>query len=186
MTRSTRCLALLLLCLSAPTPSRAQASRGLNALGYGAVGAAVGVAATANASCEGSGFICIPPETVLATIGGGLVGTILGSRLASGANAAVDEGRPLSSAHVAGITVGTLLGGATLGAIVSIPFISPDGEGTIFGSDEQTLGILMAAGAALGASHLWRHWGELTGGGLAVRPGIMPDGQPGVAARLRL
>ena len=168
----------------AATPSRSQSSRFLTGLGYSIPGGAVGLAATANATCTGPGFICIPGEMVVATLGGAILGMTIGSKLSSTANRAVGEGRPVGGAHLTALSVGTVLGGATLGLIASAVMINGDGAGTLLGSDEQTARLFALAGATFGVLHLRRNWGRLTGTSVELQPTVFRSGQPGVVARL--
>ncbi len=182
--RRVAALALTLAVLF-PAAASPQSSRFLNALGYGITGGSLGLAATANATCTGE-FICIPGEMVAATLGGTVLGLVLGSRVASGANRAVAEGRPVSGGRLAALGFGTVVGGATLGLLVGAVLTNPSGEGTILGTDEQTLSILALAGGTLGVLQLRRNWGRLTGGGvLDVSPLATVHGRPGVVVRAR-
>ena len=176
----------------APGSVRAQSSRVLNALGYGMLMGSLGLAATANATCEGADFICIPPQTVAATLGGAALGLALGARMSTAANRAVAEGRRVQGAHLAGLSVGTVLGGATLGLVAGALLVNPTGEGTILGSDEQTLTLLALAGGTLGVLHLRRSWPRLTGATGApdptlfdVNPVALVHGRLGMTARIR-
>ncbi len=187
--RQAAALALMLVARS-PENAQSQTSGFLNGIGYGFAGGAFGLAATANATCQGSDFICIPGEMVVATLGGGLLGIILGSTVSSRANRTVAEGRPLGGGHLAAVTVGTVLGGATLGLIVGGVLTNPDGEGTIFGSDQQTLTIMALAGGTLGFLGLRRNWNRLTGVGgrpllLEAEPLALVHGRPGLVLHAR-
>lgn len=185
MRRSIRRVALLAAILVlVPSDAYPQSSRLLNALGYGFTGGSLGLAATANATCTGE-FICIPGEMVAATLGGTVLGLILGANAASTANRAVAEGRPVGAGRLAALSFGTVVGGATLGLLAGAVLTNPSGEGTILGSDEQTLTILALAGGTIGFLQLRRNWSRLTGTGLEVNPVAVVHGRPGVVLRLR-
>jgi len=175
---------VLLALLLTPLASAGQASIFLNSVGYGVAGATLGALVTANASCEGE-FICIPTIAVLSTLGGAALGAAIGGKAAASANRDVAEGRIVGSGHLAAVTVGTVLGGATVGAVASALLINPEGEGTLLGSDGQTFTILTLAGTGLAVLNLRRTWGRLTGVQVEARPAIVGDGQPGVVARIR-
>ncbi len=186
MSRVSRSPASILLCLAlalVPRPGAAQASVFLNAVGYGVSGATFGALATSNATCEGD-FICIPTVTVFATLGGGVLGSIIGGAAASKANRQVAEGHAVGSGRLGAISVGTVLGGAMVGLIASSVLIKPEGAGTILGSDEQTAAIFAIAGAGLAVLQLHRNWGRLTGAEVEARPAIV-EGRPGVVAHIR-
>lgn len=176
-------LALLHLVLAAPV--EAQAPRFLNILGYGAVGGAAGALATVGAECSGSGFICIPAEFVVATIGGSLVGMIAGNALASSANRAVDEDSRPGSGTLAALSLGSALGGAAVGVLFGGLLIDGEGSGTFLGSDEHTLLITGLAGATLGIVQIARRWGALTGHSVEVRPVLDPAGRTGLNLTVR-
>lgn len=177
--------ALAVMLVFAPADAYPQSSRFLNALGYGIVGGSLGLAATANATCTGE-FICIPGEMVAATLGGTVLGLVLGANVASTANRTVAEGRPVSGGRLAALSFGTVVGGATLGLLVGAVLTNPSGEGTILGSDEQTLSILALAGGTLGVLQLRRNWGRLTGAvAVEVNPLATVHGRPGVVVRAR-
>lgn len=185
MSRTHRFVApVFVALLLAPLPSAGQASVLLNSLGYGVAGATLGALATANASCEGE-FICIPTVTVFSTLGGAALGATLGAKSAKSANRDVAQGRTVGSGHLAAVAIGTVLGGATVGAVASAVLINPDGPGTILGSDEQTFAILTLTGAGLAVLHLRKTWGRLTGAQVDARPAIVGDGQPGIVAHIR-
>ena len=182
--RVSRCFVpVLALSLCAPLQTGAQASRVLTGVGYGALGMAAGIAATSGSTCEG--FVCIPDEMVVAALIGGGIGTFLGAGAAASANRAVGEGRPVGGGRVAAIAVGTVLGGATLGALASSLLINGEGSGTFLGSDERTVTLFMLAGTALAGLQLRRNWGRLTGR-VDVQPILTMDGRAGLATRVRL
>ncbi len=166
-----------------PAPARSQSLGFLSGLGYATAGGAIGVAATANATCEG--FLCIPDAMVAAMLAGVIGGAITGAAINSSAQRKIDSGKPLGGGHLAALSVGTVLGGATLGAIASGLIVNSDGSGTFLGSDERTFAIMTAAGAGLGVIILRKHWGRLTGRGVQARPAILNGGRPGVVASIR-
>ena len=76
-------------------------------------------------------------------------------------------------------------GYGALGAAMSFPLINGEGSGTFVGSDEQTVTVLAVPGSGLGALHVGRRWGELTGTRFEIRPTTLDSGRLGVVARLR-
>ena len=175
----------LTLSLLTPLHAEAQASRFLTGIGYGVVGMAAGVAATSGATCDTSSFVCIPGEVIFGALIGGGLGTVLGARTASSANRAVAQGRPVGAGRVGVIAVGTVLGGATLGALASSLLINGEGAGTPLGSDEHTVRVFMLAGATLGVLQLRGSWDSLTGR-VEVTPVVTLDRRVGMVTRVRL
>ena len=178
-----RVFVLVLLALATPARAQSQVTL-LNATGYGSLGFATGLALTAGAEC--SGFVCVPPEMVIASLAGGLTGIIVGAKIARRAEREMEAGEPVS--HLGALSVGTVLGGGVLGLVAGGILIGETGdqfgEGTLFGSDEQTITIFGLAGAGLGVLLLRSRWGDMTGGTLEVRPAIV-GGEAGVTARIR-
>jgi len=82
------------------------------------------------------------------------------------------------------MSVGTVLGGAALGALAGALLVNPSGTGTFLGSDEQTLVLLTTVGAGFGVFCLRRHWNELTGESVEVRPDVLRGGRPGVVVSI--
>ncbi len=182
--RRTASLVATLL-MVATQPVQAQSSRALNALGYGVTGGMAGALVTADAACDGPGFICIPTVAVAATLGGLVLGAVIGGTISERANRTVAAGRPLGGGHLGALSLGTVLGGATVGLVLGGLLINPTGEGTLLGTDEQTITILALAGATLGVLHLRRNWGRLTGTSIEVQPALFTNARPGVVARFR-
>lgn len=186
MSRTLRIPLLLALAagLCLPVRSAAQASTAFNALGYGSLGAAAGVLATAGASCDGPGFICIPNAMVFATIGGLVAGVTVGAMTASSANDNVAEGRPVGSGHRLAVTIGAGLGGAVTGALASALLINGEGSGTFLGSDEQTVAILASAGAIFAVVRQNRSWNRAVRA-IDFQPLVTLDGQAGLSGTIR-
>lgn len=176
---------LVLALWALPRTVEAQAPRFLNIVGFGAVGGGVGALATSGAECSGTGFICIPAEFVMATIGGAVAGMLVGNSVASSANRTVGEGRSPGTASLTALSVGSALGGAALGALAGGMLVNDDGTGTFLGSDEQTIVITGLAGAALGILQLSRRWEALTGHAVEVRPTVAGGGRAGVNLTVR-
>ena len=170
MKRPTRYIGALVLALATATPAEAQLTL-LNAAGYGAAGATAGVVATSGIDCSGSGFICIPGEMVVATIGGLLAGVVIGANLGGNASASLERGEAVD--HLGPVVVGTVLGGATIGMMVG---------SAVAKSDEPA--VFAFAGAALAALYLGSRWDEMTGAAFEVRPALV-GGDAGLAARIR-
>jgi hypothetical protein len=187
MQRSIRSAAALTLLVTALSPADAdsQSSRFLNAVGYGFTGGSLGLAATLGVSCPDGGIVCVPGEMVAATLGGTVLGLILGWNVASTANRMVAEGRPVGGGRLAALSFGTVVGGAALGLLAGGLLINPEGAGTALGSDEQTLSILAFAGGTPGFLQLVRNWSRLTGSAVVqVNPLVTVHGRPGVVLRL--
>lgn len=160
------------LCASAPVSSQSWSR--INTTGYGVAGAALGLAATAHVEC--TGFLCIPVETVAATLGGAVLGAIGGHILGSTADRAVEAGRPLSRLHLVGVGLGTILGGAAMGG--SLAILVSDGDPSFV--------PMMTIGAAAGSVLLWQRWDELRGSPVEVTPIVTGEGQFGLSARIPL
>ena len=174
---------VLILTLALAAPGNAQLGT-LNAIGYGAAGATLGLLATSGAECTSSWWeICIPTEMAIAGLGGLAAGMILGGKLGGSAEASVERGEPVNNLWA--VTTGAALGGALLGVVVGLWLLDSDpGSGTILGSDEQTTAILAVGGAGLATLYLWSRWDELTGKTLEVMPAIV-GGEAGLTARIR-
>ncbi|HKY98974.1 MAG TPA: hypothetical protein VJL35_14030 [Gemmatimonadaceae bacterium] len=155
------CLSLALFATAAISPESIQAQQPLtqpsrawivaDALGYGTlgfvVGGAVGIAATSGSDC---GFgPCM--GAVLMALGGGILGSTGGAMLGVNARKAVAEGRGITRGHQAAMELGGIVGGLTLGALISSTMINGEGSGTPLGSDEMTFWSLTGAGAVAGA-----------------------------------
>jgi hypothetical protein len=74
---------------------------------------------------------------------------------------------------------GMALAGSTIGALVSIPLIEGEGEGTFLGSDEKTFTILVLGGTALGSLFAWMNRDELPSLSLQVAPALVGEGRYG-------
>ena len=155
------CLSLALFATAAISPDGIQAQQPLippsrawivaDALGYGSLGfiagGAVGIIATSGRDC---GFgPCM--EAALTALGGGILGSVGGAMLGVNARAAAAEGRGITRGHQAAMELGGIVGGLTLGALISSTMINGDGPGTPLGSDEMTFWSLAGAGAVAGA-----------------------------------
>lgn len=180
--RSTRagCSLFLILLLGVSIPATAQsngtsgssdgAKWGLiDGLGYGGLGFGLGVAATWNMESNHFG----PPGEALVIIGASTVaGTILGAVVGSRAQRTITAGRSLEGPHRIAVIGGAVTAGGTLGALASIPLIEGQGEGTVFGSDEQTFTLLGLAGGVLGALYVWKHRNEFSSRNVSLTPVI--------------
>ncbi len=178
-------IAILALMAARPPAASAQSWAVLDGLGYGAAGAGLGLLAGWEADC--SDYVCM--ETMGLTLGGlaagGLIGAVMGGR----ADRLVERGGPLGGSHRAGVAAGAVLAGAAMGGVASFLLINGEGSGTFLGSDEQTFSGLVLAGAAAGVLIAGSRWDELTGAAgsrMAVRPGVLRGGRPGLVARWRL
>ena len=151
-----------------PMPSRGWIVA--DALGYGTLGFVVGAATGAVlTSGEDCGFgPCAEP--VLMALGGGLLGMAGGGALGINARRSAAAGVPISSGHSAAMKIGGALGGATLGALISLTMINGDGSGTRIGSDEATFFSLTGAGLVTGIWFVGSHGRELDR--LTVTPSV--------------
>lgn len=166
---------------ASPTPDGGVKWSLYDAVGYGALGFGLGLAATWD--MEGSGFG--PPGAAVAIVGattaaGIVAGAVIGNR----AQRAVAEGRRVDGAHRAAVIGGVVLAGGTLGALAAVPLINSEGEGTALGSDEQTFALLALAGGALGSLYAWKHSDELSSRSIGVAPAVSESA--GYGLRLRM
>ena len=154
------CLSLALFATAETSPETIKARQPLiqpsrtwivaDALGYGALGfmagGAVGIIATSGRDC---GFgPCM--GAVLTALGGGILGSAGGAILGVNAREAAAEGRGITRGPQAAMELGAVVGGLTLGALISSTMINGDGPGTPLGSDEMTFWSLTGAGAVAG------------------------------------
>lgn len=185
----TRVGAVALMAISTTflTSSTAEAQNWafINSLGYGALGMGTGILVTHEADCTGGGFVCIPGELVVGTLGGLAIGGVTGAIIGRRANDAVGSGEPLSPSHRAAVTLGTASAGAMLGMAAAAILINPEGEGTFLGSDETTATLFSLVGAGSGLYYVGSRWDQLTGDAVRFRPALLEEGRPGVVARLR-
>ncbi len=151
----------------------------VDALGYGGAGAALGVAANWNRSLDdlGTGIV------VTGALAG--AGVALGAYVGSRADRALDRGEPLGAGHRGAVVGGSVMAGATLGALGSAAFINSEGEGTPFGSDESTFALFAAGGAALGGLFAWWRRDDLRPRPPPVAPYLDVEGRPGVRLSVR-
>jgi hypothetical protein len=152
-----------------------------DAIGYGGLGLALGLPAFLG--MEGEDFGPHPVALVIVgvtTLGGVLGGAALGSR----ARRRVAEGREVSRAHRAAALGGVVLAGGMAGALATVPLIMGEGEGTPFGSDEQTITLFVLSGVALGSVFAWKNRGELQGRPLTAYPMASAARGPGLGMRL--
>ncbi len=150
-------------------------------LGFGGVGFGAGLVAGVAMSADHFG----PTDGALVTIAAGTVaGSAIGAVIGFRGARRLAFGEPLSNAHRTAIAVGTVLGGTTLGALASVPFIANEQAGTPLGSDEQTFLLLAGAGTALGAVIVTSGWNQLGAHRLSLSPVVTPRGRWGFTARL--
>ena len=181
-------LALVLVPVARADAQTESATRGgppwgiFDAIGFGGLGFGLGV--IAGLGMEGDDFG--PSDGALVLIGAGTVAGILGgAMIGNRARRARALGQPISAGHRTAVAAGVILAGATLGAIAAVPLINPEGEGTPLGSDEQTFGLLVGAGAALGILYLTAQWDHLDSSAVDVAPAVR-DGGYGLIVRVRL
>lgn len=183
----------------------------LDAVGYGGLGFGLGL--LANLGLEDSGVGPVqPPEpphtlrdpsplgygfpdltltsfgpdgTTLAVIAATTVaGTVAGALIGHRAQRIIAEGGHVSGIHRAAVLGGAIMAGGTVGALISIPLIAPEGENTRLGSDEQTFAFLVGSGAALGALLVLRYRHELGSRKIAVTP--VPPGRSGYGLQIHV
>lgn len=182
----TLSLAMALSIAIAPVRAQAQSWASVNAVGYGSGATALWLT---TADCEG--FECLVAPIFIAPIvfsGGALVGAIVGHS----ADRSVESGEALHPVHLSAVSVGTVLAGATLGAVAAGVLLNASAHSpprTFLGGRGQTLAILAAAGAGVGIGHLIGRWAELRGERGEVRFGLEPlvseRGAVGAALRFR-
>lgn len=196
MTTTNRVRARVLSCavalaLTAASPVRAQQGDAapptdppwalLNVVGYGGLGLGLGILAGARMPGNDPG----PSGAALFTMAGmTIAGAWAGSVIGTGGARTLAEGRALGPAHRLAAVGGLILAGATLGALVSVPFIAPRGEETPLGSDETTFGLLAGGGAALGAFYATKQWGHIGARRLRVTPSVREGGQYSLGVRV--
>lgn len=164
--------------------AQSKVSRGwivADAAGYGALGLAVGFGAgiMTNDTCPFGSCTSI----VIGGLTGALVGTMGGAKIAVSARDAVARGEPLGSGHRSAVTLGAVLGGATLGALGSSLMINGNGSGTPIGSDERTFALLTVTGLFGGAYFVARHSHELDPPRMNVMP-VVGKGRVGLSTRM--
>ena len=153
----------------------------LDAAGYGGVGFIVGAAAglAMSPSCpfgNCSGLL-------IGVLGGTAAGLAGGAAIGNHARQAIANGQPLSAGHRSAVLLGTVLGGATLGALSSALLINGNGAGTPLGTDEATFGMLTGGGTALGLAMAIMNSHELDSRRMSVRPSV-GKGSYGLSAKL--
>lgn len=166
---------MLLLMLLGPVRAQGQSWALVDGLGYGAAGTGVGAMGAWNLDYD-EGFAVIALATGAGIAVGALVGHAADTRLARG------EG--LGGGHKAAVVAGSVLAGATLGALASAALINGEGEDTFLGSDETTFTTLTLAGTALGAAVTWWRRDALRPRGVSVSPAVSPDGGAGLRVRV--
>lgn len=153
----------------------------LDAIGYGGLGFGTGLLA----AWDMEGTDLGPPGEALALIGGAtLAGTFGGWIMGDRAEDAIALGHELRSAHRAAAIAGVVLAGATAGALASIPFVSSGGAGTPFGSDEETVALLVGAGAVLGSLYAWMRRDEGTDRRFRIVPALLEPNRYGLRVRV--
>lgn len=147
----------------------------LDAIGYGGLGFGLGLLAAWD--MEGTDFG--PPGEALALIGAAtMAGTFGGAIMGNRAEDAIAKGHQIRGAHRAAVIAGVVLAGGTAGALASIPFVNSEGEGTPLGSDEQSVVLLVSAGAVLGSLYLWMRRDELTYQRFRIAPALLDGSYP--------
>jgi hypothetical protein len=185
------CCALPLITMS--TPAGAQTDRPGNAsgppwtlvgaIGYGGVGFGAGALLTWNMPSDNfvgpsdRALAIVAATTALGTLSGAIIGST--ARRRHGRNERLSTGQQIA------VVAGSVLAGATLGALAAVPLISSDGEGTPLGTDETTFGILTAGGGALGVLYAvsQRHW--IGGSRVEINQGFRGLRQYELRAQLR-
>lgn len=131
-----------------PTSVQAQQWAWVDAVGYGGVGVGLGAMATWDTDLEPA-----RGQTVVALSGVG--GMVIGALVGGAADRRLAREEELSDAHTAAVVFGSVMAGATAGALLSAAFIEGEGTGTPLGSDESTFVGLTVGGSALGAVLTW-------------------------------
>lgn len=147
----------------------------IDAVGYGGLGTAVGVAAAWDMEYD-PGFAVIVATTA--------AGVLLGGFIGGHARHMLGEGRRPGPVHAGAVAAGAVLAGATVGALASALLINSEGSGTALGSDEQTFAVLVLTGGVLGGWFAYSRWDDLTGARLQMVP-VYDRGGPGIRGRIR-
>jgi hypothetical protein len=155
----------------------------VGAIGFGGVGFGVGALSTWNMPSDDFGPAGRTLAIVAATTA---LGTMSGAMIGNAARRRHGRNEPLAPGQQIAVVAGSVLAGATLGALAAVPLISSDDEGTPLGTDETTFGILTGGGAALGVLYAvsQRHW--IGGSRVVVSPGLRGPGQYQLRAKLWL
>lgn len=185
-------LLLVILLCGTPVPAAAQTDSStapgggvrwalLDAIGYSGLGFGLGLLAAWD--MEGTSFG--PPDEAVAVIAastaaGLLTGAVIGRR----AQNAIAQGRRPGGAHRAAALAGVAMAGGTLGALAAVPLINGEGEGTVLGSDEQTITVMMLGGTALGSLYMLRKRAAFPSNRIRVTPGIFGRGEYGLRVRV--
>lgn len=120
-----------------------------SAVGYGAAGLGAGFVLTARAGADDD------PLTTLPLVGF-VTGAVAGGMTGRMADVQLSEGRELSALQRGALRLGTVMAGATAGALVSGVLIAP-AERKVPGTDRTVFLTGVAAGAAVGIWSLY-HW----------------------------
>lgn len=123
----------------------------------------------------GTGAIAIATTAAAGTYAGAVIGRRAGKT--------ISEGGRLGGGHRAAVAGGAIMAGGTLGALAAVPLIKPEGEGTIFGSDEATVAGMVLVGTALSSLFVLLHRDELSSGRISVTPAVPGGAGFGVQAR---
>lgn len=152
----------------------------IDAVGYGGAGFGLGFA----------GSLATPSEGLAPNLAPIALGTLfgMGAGIAIGhvTNTRARDGRPIGGGLRTATLAGSVLAGATLGALAAVPLIGGSNEsGTALGSDGQTFAITTGAGAALGTAFAMRFRSSLDASPVALMPTYDPRGRIGVQVALR-
>lgn len=146
-----------------------------NAIGYGRLGFGLGLIPAMDMG-YGAAAITIAVTTAAGTYSGAMIGRRAGKT--------ISEGGRLGGGHRAAVAGGAIMAGGTLGALAAVPLINPEGEGTIFGSDEATVAGMVLVGAALASVFVLSHRDELSSGRISVTPAVLGGVGYGLKARV--
>ena len=149
----------------------------VDALGYGGMGFAAGVVATFSDDLGDESLGTIGALTLVGLLGGAALGQSTVHRIRAG--------RAISGPRRFAVSTGAILGGATLGALASVPLINGEGEGTPLGSDESAFALLTGTGAALGVLYVLRHASDFRDARVALTPVRTIDAAHGIRVTLR-
>ena len=163
---------------SAPIQRRSARWGLIDAMGYGGLGTLVGVLVALSSPSQ----TIEPDNSDVASIGvGALLGVAIGAAIGANASSAIHDGKPVGDVHGGAVRLGSMLAGATAGALVSVPIIS----GSAVQADEAVFGALTIGGALLGGIYASRHREELESYRMSIAPVHAPVSGYGLRVAVR-
>ena len=161
----------VIIALVLATPGRVEAQVAFfSAIGYSAIGVGLGLGVGSKFGTECEGELCVAPGPAFGVLLGGVGGLLFGAELGLRASRRVAAGESVSEVHRRGLALGTVLGGAIVGA----------GLGGMSGN-EAGVGLGALGGVGLAFALLGSRWDSFVGKTVQVRPAAV-GGQAGVIA----